>query len=342
MRVEILVVFISLIAAPKICDGFVIQSQQSQLQRATAVLKGFSADSAYINDDADDDNIYDGDDEWADEHQVYWLDPEAEFDESLSLGEAIGQGQAVVCISDVASNEDCLALFSAGLQAVEKRSEPAVRGRSRFSVADPESFSNDVVLRCDEMLLEVLDYLDDEIPSIYDTLFKPSDSWLSNQPSNAQLEQLTVPPLEYVADMCYNLRDLYMQSELEWSEGEPAINIYETDGYFGAHKDHLGLTVLIPLTAPSQDFSGGGTGFWRGNRQVSENPTNPPDLVLKPPPGTALVFGGDVTHAGMPVENGYRSVFVCSFSTKTPVSLKDRLHGMQAPPQVSPNFKGTM
>ena len=56
----------------------------------------------------------------------------------------------------------------------------------------------------------------------------------------------------------------------------------------------------------------------------------------------ALVFGGDVTHVGMPVESGYRSVFGCSFSTRTPVSPEDRLHGMQAPPKVTPNFKGTM
>ena len=59
----------------------------------------------------------------------------------------------------------------------------------------------------------------------------------------------------------------------------------------------------------------GGTGFWAGNRLVDENPTTPPDLVLKPPRGSALVFGGDVTHAGMPVEAGIRSVLVCSFST---------------------------
>ena len=124
--------------------------------------------------------------------------------------------------------------------------------------------------------------------------------------------------------------------------GEPAINVYEEGGYFGAHKDHLALTVLIPLTSPGENFGGGGTGYWRGNRESSENPTEEPDLILKPAAGSALVFGGDVTHAGMPVASGYRSVFVCSFSTRTPASPADRLHGMQAPPTVSPNFKGTM
>ena len=118
-------------------------------------------------------------------------------------------------------------------------------------------------------------------------------------------------------------------------------NVYQTDGYFGGHKDHLALTVLMPLTSPDS-FGGGGTGFWAGNRNVDENPQSPPSAILKPPAGSALVFGGDVTHCGMPVEAGLRSVFVCSFSTRTPVSSEDRLHGMQAPPVTSPNFKGSI
>lgn len=97
----------------------------------------------------------------------------------------------------------------------------------------------------------------------------------------------------------------------------------------------------MPLTSPD-DFAGGGTGFWGGNRMMDENPEGPPTTVLKPAAGSALIFGGDVTHAGMPVENGYRLVFVCSFSTKTPASREDRLHGLQAPPSVSANFKGTL
>jgi len=104
----------------------------------------------------------------------------------------------------------------------------------------------------------------------------------------------------------------------------------------------LALTVLIPLTEPTQDFAGGGTGFWKGNREQDENPSTPPDLTIKPAAGSALIFGGDVTHAGLPVEQGQRAVFVCSFSTKTPASNPDRLHGLQAPPKVSANFKGTL
>ena len=264
------------------------------------------------------------------------------MDEDTVLGEAIARGEAVVCIPDAASNEECNQLFAACLAACERRGTPAARGRSRFSVSDPEAFSSEVVMTCEEILLRVMDYIDENIPSVYDTLFKPGPEWLSWQPLNARLEQPEVPPEEYLADTCDSLRELYMMGELEWSEGEPALNLYQATGYFGAHKDHLALTVLIPLTSPTGDFSGGGTGFWAGNRLVDENPEDPPTAVLKPPAGSALVFGGDVTHAGMPVETGFRSVFVCSFSTRTPASSEDRLHGLQAPPKVSANFKGTM
>ena len=32
-------------------------------------------------------------------------------------------------------------------------------------------------------------------------------------------------------DACPSLRDLYMAGELEWSEGEPAINVYTAGGF---------------------------------------------------------------------------------------------------------------
>ena len=82
-----------------------------------------------------------------------------------------------------------------------------------------------------------------------------------------------------------------MAGELEWSEGEPAINVYSAGGGFGTHKDHMALTVLIPLTAPATDFSGGGTGFWSAldEEMMGGVPSGSPTKVLKPPIGTALM-----------------------------------------------------
>jgi len=117
--------------------------------------------------------------------------------------------------------------------------------------------------------------------------------------------------------------------------------VYTAGGRFGPHKDHMALTVLLPLTCPTQ-FSGGGTGFWTREaegygqgEQIDENkananPDGPPSTVLRPRRGEALVFGGGLTHAGLPVEAGLRAVLVASFSTRTPASSPDRVNGLQA------------
>ena len=49
---------------------------------------------------------------------------------------------------------------------------------------------------------------------------------------------------------------------------------------------------------------------WRG----MERPVIPPSTVLRPERGTAMLFSGEVLHAGMPVERDSRVVLVASFS----------------------------
>ena len=48
-----------------------------------------------------------------------------------------------------------------------------------------------------------------------------------------------------------------------------------------------------------------------------------PALVLRPPAGTGILFGGDVTHAGVEVSSGTRVVFVASFSAPMSSSAPD-------------------
>lgn len=101
------------------------------------------------------------------------------------------------------------------------------------------------------------------------------------------------------------------ENGLVYSSREPAINVYTKGGQFLAHEDGQQLTILIPLSS-THEFGGGGTAFWcqesRGHR------VDPPSLILRPPRGTAILFGGHLTHAGLPIEWGKRVVFVASFS----------------------------
>jgi hypothetical protein len=123
-----------------------------------------------------------------------------------------------------------------------------------------------------------------------------------------------------------------------FSKGEPAVNVYTAGGTFAPHTDKEALTIIIPLSAP-EAFEGGGTGFWKGSHFVPvkrwQNPwlssssqrqtandaddkSNwlPHDHILKPAVGTAIIFDGTVTHAGLPVTAGIRYLFVMSFTLR--------------------------
>lgn len=142
-------------------------------------------------------------------------------------------------------------LFRAAQHAVAAQQEPPARGRSRFSVSDPTAFGADVVRQCQDILLRVLDYLDapdNNCTSIYDTLFWPrSDTWCEWQPLDAALEERTIPPDPALADACPNLRALYQEGALEWSEGE-SNQSSNTCVYASTTTWYFPVFVLVALT----------------------------------------------------------------------------------------------
>lgn len=101
-----------------------------------------------------------------------------------------------------------------------------------------------------------------------------------------------------------------------FSAGEPAINRYAVprghsrSGSLRPHTDDMQLTVLVPL---DNAYDGGGTLFWpRGTPKHGAHESSA--TVVRPPPGTAVIYGGDVLHTGRPVTRGVRHVLVASFS----------------------------
>ena len=107
--------------------------------------------------------------------------------------------------------------------------------------------------------------------------------------------------------------------------------------------DHQSLTVLIPLTSgraradtyqeeegsdeevttDEVSFTGGGTAFWR---QDARGPrVEGATIVMRPRAGSAMLFGGKVNHAGVPVESGQRVVLVASFSRRTSGGREQRV-----------------
>ena len=58
---------------------------------------------------------------------------------------------------------------------------------------------------------------------------------------------------------------------------------------------------------------GGGTAFWPEGPNGEREQEGGCEVVVGPPRGTAIVFNGNIRHAGKEVESGVRHLYVCSF-----------------------------
>ena len=111
------------------------------------------------------------------------------------------------------------------------------------------------------------------------------------------------------------------ETRLSYSEGEPGINVYTAPGGdFKPHRDAQALTLLVSLTTHGLDYEGGGTAFYEPSATPADaiRGKAKPVSVLRPPAGTALLWGGELTHAAEAVIEGRRLVFVASFTPCSP------------------------
>lgn len=220
---------------------------------------------------------------------------------AASAADALAFGHAVVVIPDFIGADERKTFIDAA-QAVARKSEAelvnggvgqgpsaaqSTTGRLRLQVADrldtPSNMLTETILR------RALAFVQEHLPAAGARMLKCSASSLCMLPDHPGLE---------------------------FSPGEPAVNIYTATGEFKPHEDKMGLTVLITLNG-EDEFVGGGTAFWSPEHMNdARRGRAEPELVLKPAAGHALLFGGEVTHAGRPVESGTRCMFVASFSPK--------------------------
>lgn len=118
--------------------------------------------------------------------------------------------------------------------------------------------------------------------------------------------------------------DGFRGGDFEWASDEPTVNRYTRGGRFEQHEDAYSLSCIVLL---SHDFEGGGTRFWPKAAGASENEKNEllwksgtttltdegSSVLVQPSVGTALLFNGDITHAGSAVKSGVRHLYVGSF-----------------------------
>ena len=97
-----------------------------------------------------------------------------------------------------------------------------------------------------------------------------------------------------------------------YSGYEPAINRYKAGGDFEPHSDGYSLTVIVPLSK-SGAYTGGGTLFWPEGPAGEKEYPGVCQVLIDAPRGTAVLFNGNIRHAGRPVRDGVRHLFVASF-----------------------------
>jgi hypothetical protein len=210
--------------------------------------------------------------------------------------------------SDNAKSGGGYAILDRGLNGRVCRRMPTVAAAKR-DCNDEQNDSDDLAI------------LPESISTVVETVLERAFQWLDTAEKHRQVcPSVTTtlfppPPPPQDKNTNASLVELFHNNQLKWSTREPAINIYHAPfGHFGIHKDGQALTILIPLSDPggSGDFTGGGTAFW--SQKFPREGMNDPSLVLAPPAGTALLFGGRVSHKGMQIPTGMRVVLVASFS----------------------------
>lgn len=130
------------------------------------------------------------------------------------------------------------------------------------------------------------------------------------------LERRVVPFLEsslpLVSRAIFGKASGLVELSFEFSEHEPAVNVYSPGGDFRPHSDGYSLTVLVNLDEEGA-FAGGGTAFWPEGPGSEREYQGVCEVMLLPPQGQCLLFNGNIRHAGRAVTSGVRHLYVASF-----------------------------
>lgn len=226
-----------------------------------------------------------------------------------SADDSVAAGFSVVILHDLLSKDECEMLRSGASSFAHTLRKKEYKDGAT-SAANPVRMPIKTMLcadsqaLCDTALLRGVARLRDQLPLLLPTLFGGESG-------------IGCPPPSPISS------SIARDERLIFVSGEPACNVYFAGGHFRPHEDQQALTVLVALSDRTE-FTGGGTAFWSeadrpppiGPGVYTRAAAGPPTMVLTLPAGSALIFGGNVTHAGQTVLDGERTVFVASFSTR--------------------------
>jgi hypothetical protein len=233
-----------------------------------------------------------------------------------STADAVVAGYSLLLLHGLANPAECELLCTEASAYASLQSRQTSQALVRLPIV--QMLSADAQALCDQVLIRGISRLREQLPRLLPVLFGDrggigAELWSGTPNDGPAVDASTAAPPPTIT------RDPL----LRFVPGEPACNVYSAGGQFKLHEDQQALTVLVVLSCQDA-FKGGGTAFWSSEDRpppispgvLVRTAAGPPTLVVKPPQGTAIIFGGDVTHAGQPVLDGERTVFVASFSTK--------------------------
>ena len=230
-------------------------------------------------------------------HELYLNSEQAA--RCMDAAGSISLGTSILRIDALAADAECALLL--------KEAEAAVEIRSRVR-ACAGAFSH----RQPRFRMPVVNFLVSKSPglTLCDAILRRALVRISEA-----VPGLVAQQLGEAAESSFH--NIIGNRALQFSEGEPAVNVYYAGGEFSPHEDKQRLTVLLALSdAASGTFSGGGTAFWSKQESGSIDThaqSAPPSVTVHAPAGSALIFCGEVTHGALPVISGQRAVFVASF-----------------------------
>lgn len=220
-----------------------------------------------------------------------------------TAAEALASGHSVF-MQMLASRDECKGLkeWASSIASAEQANGlpyPAVgwdqkSGRTRLPVASMQGCKQQKL--CETLLLRSLALFEQQAAGLNEALFGRCPQTIRS----ASEEEA-----------------VWSSDGLLFSAGEPAINVYTDGGDFRPHQDKQSITILLVLSEQSE-FEGGGTAFWshensrlfagKLSTSLSTAEHTEPTMILRPPAGTALCFGGSVTHAGCANADAPRAV----------------------------------
>jgi hypothetical protein len=229
-----------------------------------------------------------------------------------ALAQAVCSSRSVLCVPAFCTPEEVSLLREAGVRAAELQMQnPLTSSESRLRI---EVFGRSLGITPMNLYA----------PPLFDTL---ASDCRSNSLGSEVQELATILVHRAIALVQsrnaaladgLHIRGCTPDSPLSYSAGEPAINVYYAGGDFRPHRDAQSFTLLLPLSSPSE-YEGGGTAFYEPTATPAEAVRGmaAPIATLRPLAGTALLWGGELTHAAVAVTKGRRLVFVASATPRS-------------------------